>query len=169
MTTTATPREMNQALEKANAIRVEMADYKRRCKAGEIDMREAIRTCEMPISIGTLICAFERYGKVRAAKICRLAGLSSDGLRMGGSTAHGQRRITPAERARVIAALDGIRYEPTAPVAWQADRLREIESRFRDEVFRRMCDIGCTPKQIAYVTGLKFSEVADRVWAERAA
>lgn len=160
---------MNEALEKANAIRTEMAEFKRRCAAGEIDMREAIRTCEMPMSIGTLICAFERYGKVRAARICRLAGLSTVDIPLGGSPSHNFRKITPAERARVIAALDGVRYEPTAPVAWQADRLRDVESRFRDEVIRRMCDIGCTPKQIAYVTGLKFSEVADRVWVKRAA
>lgn len=153
---------MNDALEKANAIRIAMADYKRRCKAGEIDMREAIRTCEMPMSIGTLICAFERYGKVRADTICRRAGLSTKDVYLGGSPSRNNRKITPSERARVIAALDGVRHVQRVPSEWVAGHLR-------GEVFERMCAAGCSPKQIAHVTGMKLSEVADRVWAERAA
>lgn len=156
--------QQSEALKMANRIRVEMADYKKQCKSGNVALHDAIQTCNYSMTLGSLLKSFPGIGQVKAERLCANAGLRSADVLMGGTSSHQNRIITADERQRLIDAIEGRRWTPRT----QTPYLLAI-SAHEDEIFDRMRAAGCTATQIATVTGMSIKTVADRIWELRAA
>ena len=140
---------MNQnmaALETANAQRIACAAYKDRIRKGDVSIEQAIRECDLPITVFQLLMAAPRWGAVRADNAIRRAGLTGRNVKFGAGERKAHIIITDHERGRLLMSIenpDSKRASTASKVGLNAYQIRCIE--------KRMTAAGCSPELIRQV------------------
>lgn len=136
-----------QALAIANAQRTACAKYKEEIRKGNVSIEQAIRECDLPITVFQLLTSAPRWGAVRADGAIRRAGLTGRNVKFGCATT-GQRSIviTNHERGRLLMALEtpiSKRASATSKLGLNSYQIRCIE--------KRMKRVGCSDQLIRQV------------------
>jgi hypothetical protein len=135
-----------EALDLANEMRFEAAAYKRECAAGRIAIEDALRNCELPMTLRQLLTAFDRVGMKRAEKWARKAKVPSLDIRMCGNPHAGRRAITPDERERLIRAVNGEESD-VQPVL-------VIRPEHQPNLLPKLMEAGCSNNQVSIILGI---------------
>lgn len=155
MPATAPGAVRESALALANRVRLEAAEYKRRCARGDVEIIDAILECEHHMTLGALLKSFPRWGGVRAERLCRNAGMRTLDVQMAPGSTHEKRSITQAERRRLVDALNGKFTRCDLPqIVYRSDDL---------DLLKRLEAIDCTPMQVAQFFGISKRDAINRL------
>lgn len=143
MTTSTDIPQNIRALEIANAQRTACRIYKDEIRAGRLRLEDAIKNCDLPITVYQLLTAAPRWGGVRADRAIHRAGLSGRNIRMGGAGTH--RTITEHERGRLLMAIDPHNSRPTI------SRPLHLNSYQANSIGMRLKRAGCSDQLIQEV------------------
>lgn len=138
--------QRRRALRVGNGTRQAMATYKQSLAAGDITLLEAVRVCDLPLTVIDLLTAAPRIGASRALSLIERADLISADLRMAPSRIPtALRQISPTERTRLLEVIR----DPNKN--FRQERLAPLNNYQRIAVKSRMDRAGCTHQQIAEV------------------